>query len=207
MFMPLIASDIHFARNSSPLLSGVSLQVENGQMLQITGANGCGKTSLLRILCGLVAPDRGEVLWNNSSIFRFASDYRGQIAYVGHKDGIKGDLTPRENLEFAVSIAGRPAADVQPALRRWDLENLDRACRLLSAGQRRRTALARLELMQAPLWILDEPLTALDDSGKDLLGESIAQHTAGGGCAVMATHQQPGWQLAATTLSLTGQPS
>ena len=205
--MSLIASDIHFSRNSAPVLDGVSLQVESGQMLLVTGANGCGKTSLLRILCGLIAPDRGDVRWKDSSILGIASDYRGQISYVGHKDAVKGDLTPRENLEFASAIAGRPA-EVQPALRRWGLLDLDRPCRLLSAGQRRRLALARLELMPAPLWILDEPLTALDRDGRDLLGDSIDRHTAAGGCAVVATHQQPDWQLAATaTLSLSAQPS
>ncbi|MCY4325391.1 MAG: cytochrome c biogenesis heme-transporting ATPase CcmA [Betaproteobacteria bacterium] len=200
--MPLIASDIHFARNLAPVLRGVSLQVESGQLLQVTGANGCGKTSLLKILCGLITPDRGEVRWNDSSIWRLASGYRAQIAYVGHKDGIAGDLTPLENLEFAAAIAGEPAADVQPALRKWGLDRQDRPCRLLSAGQRRRLALARLELLPAKLWILDEPLTVLDEAGKQLLGESIEQHTTDGGCAIMATHQQPGWQMASFSLAL-----
>ena len=204
--MSLAASEIHFSRNGTPVLTGVSLQVEAGQMLQVAGANGCGKTSLLRILSGLIAPDRGEVRWNDRSIYRIASDYRGRIAYVGHKDAVKGDLSPRENLAFAAAIAGREA-DPEPALHRWGMAELSRPCRLLSAGQRRRLALARLELMQAQLWILDEPLTALDESAKSLLGESIKQHTAAGGCVVMATHQQPNWQLAAATLSLAGAQS
>ncbi len=170
-------------------------------MLQIAGANGSGKTSLIKILCGLVAPDRGRVLWRQADIRIQAHAYRSSLIYVGHKDGIKGGLSTRENLCFAAALANSPA-DPDPSLKRWGLADARGPCRLLSAGQRQRLALARLSLVRACLWILDEPLTALDAAGKALLGEAVGEHLGSGGTVVMSSHQRPDWPVAMSDLRL-----
>ena len=192
----LEARQLHFARNTRALFANLSFSVQAGEMLQITGANGTGKTSLIKILCGLIQPDGGTVLWGQHNISDFAEDYRSDLAFIGHKDGIKGDLTPQENLAFSAAMADTnvtPAA----ALAHWGLADVHTPCRLLSAGQRRRTALARLALGRARLWLLDEPLTALDEDGWHLLGNMARTHLETGGVIVMSTHRSPDWDLPA----------
>ncbi len=192
------------------LWKGLGFKVCAGEMLQIIGANGAGKTSLIRILCGLVRPDRGQVLWLRRNIYQHAEEYHSEIAYVGHKDGIKDDLTPVENLVFAAAIRNRGhaafgdngAVTAEDALQQWGMAGIIAPCRVLSAGQRRRTALARLLLFGACLWFLDEPLTALDNAGKQTLGDIIADHLRIGGAVVMSSHQEIDWPLSSRILSL-----
>ena len=179
-------------------------------MLLVTGANGAGKTSLLKVLCGLVRPDEGRVLWQQSNIHQHAENYRQAIAYVGHKNGIKGDLTPSENLTFAVAIGhgsnivtvGKTNGVAEEALHQWGLAGVELPCRLLSAGQCRRIALARLLLVNAPLWFLDEPMTSLDSAGQQTLRNAIVTRLNAGGAVVMATHQVTDWLVPSQVLPL-----
>ena len=169
-------------------------------MLQITGGNGAGKTTLIRVLCGLSPPDDGEILWRRQSIYTAADDYRADLLYVGHRDGVKNELTPLENLSFAAALHDSPSLlTPEAALQKVGLDDIDKPCGKLSAGQKRRTALARLLLNRATIWFLDEPLTALDDEGRRILGDIVEVHLSNGGAAVIATHQQlPEWSSAQT---------
>ncbi len=164
-------------RGERVVLSGVSLAVPPGGALLLLGPNGSGKTTLLRVLAGLKRPDAGAVTWPESE---------APVAYLGHADAIKPGLTALENLRFAA--AGQPVA---PALAAMGLERLgELPARMLSAGQRRRLALARLALSRAPLWLLDEPTLGLDTASLGLLGAMLASHRATGGGVVAATHQE-----------------
>ncbi len=192
------------------LWNNLSLKASAGQLLQITGSNGSGKTTLIKVLCGLMRPDRGWVRWQQRDIYKNADDYRQAIAYVGHEDGIKVDLTPEENLAFAVAIHGESGADISTGqnssyadvLGRWQLSGISVPCRMLSAGQRRRSALARLMMTDAHLWFLDEPLTTLDRIGCRTLDEIIGTHLESGGAVIMSTHQKLDWSLPSQVLSL-----
>jgi heme exporter protein A len=156
--------------------------------------NGSGKTSLLRMLCGLLSPNRGEVLWKGEPISRLREDYSRELVYIGHAAAVKDDLTAAENVAVACSIAGTPASQdaVAAALARLQMVEAQ-PVRRLSQGQRRRAALARLALSAArPLWLLDEPFTALDAGGIAVVKELVEAHRAAGGAVVFTTHQDPG---------------
>jgi len=149
----------------------------------------------LRALALLVRPDAGAILWQGANVQDDPESWRGRLAWLGHLDGLKGDLTARENLLGAERLRGRPAADdrLDLALIAFDLHALvHRPVRTLSAGQRRRTALARVMLTQAPLWLLDEPLTALDATAQQAFRTVLQQHLAHGGLAIAATHADLG---------------
>lgn len=174
------------------LFEGLSFGLGDGQALRVKGGNGAGKTSLLRQLVGLAPADAGEVHWDGRPIARQREAYGAALAYLGHAPGLKDELTPLENLAADAALAGgadTPAQHVQ-ALADWGLAAAARLpLRVLSAGQRRRVALARLSLSGAALWILDEPFTALDDAGCAQLGQLIERHLARGGLAVLTSHQ------------------
>src|SRR5579872_3656574 len=196
----LSAENLHLWRGDTHVLRGISFAVQAGECLQVTGANGAGKTTLLRAICGLTPLEQGEVRWCGEAIGADLGAYHGVLAYLGHDNGLKADLTTQENLRFSAGLRRRltPAA-IAAALVVVELTP-QRALplRQLSAGQRRRLALARLMLMQAPLWILDEPGSNLDAAGHSLLLELLRAHLAAGGTAVVATHQELG--LAASQL-------
>ena len=171
--MTLSATAIAAFRGERLVLRDVSLAVPAGGALVLTGPNGSGKSTLLRILAGLRRPDAGSIAWP------------GPVAYLGHLDAIKPGLTAAENLALAASRGG----SVEYALAAMDLALLaDTPARLLSAGQKRRLALARLLLAAAPVWLLDEPTLGLDSASVDRLGVVMATHRAGGGLIVAATH-------------------
>jgi heme exporter protein A len=186
--------DLECQRGDRQLFAGLALRVEPGACLYVAGENGSGKTSLLRILCGLMAPTAGTVKWNGEDIRRSRETYWEQLAYVGHLNGVKDDLTAAENVQVSAAIAGWPAdaATVRDALRAFGLAGFeDRPARTLSQGQRRRIALARLRCASATrLWILDEPFTALDIRGVGALSELIGAHLAQRGSVVLTTHQE-----------------
>jgi len=180
-------------RGDRRLFSGLDLVLGPGTLLHVRGRNGSGKTTLLRTLCGLFTPDAGEVRWRGESIRTLAEDYRRELLYCGHLNGIKSDLTGLENLAIAARLDGDPVGSdaVWQALARIGLRGFeDLPTRMLSQGQKRRVALARLILSRARLWVLDEPFTALDVEAVALLQGLIAEHLAGGGLVVMTTHQE-----------------
>jgi len=163
-------------------------------LLRIAGANGSGKTSLLRIACGLLEPSGGEVLWAGENIRRLQEEFWRQLVYIGHAHAIKDDLSAVENLEVACILAGIDVRREQlgEALRRLGLAGFERLPgRVLSQGQRRRVALSRLALAEsAPLWILDEPFTALDAAALDCVRTLMAEQVSRGGSVLYTTHYE-----------------
>jgi heme exporter protein A len=193
----LEAADLECERGGRTLFRSLSLRLRPGESLRIAGANGSGKTSLLRILCGLTAPAAGEVRWRGSPIGELREDYARQLVYLGHAPAVKGDLTAAENLSITSTLAGlhTPKGEILAALERFGLDAHALPVRKLSQGQRRRAALARLCVSAAhPLWLLDEPFSALDVDGIELLRTLVLQHLERAGAVVFTTHQDPGIQ-------------
>ncbi len=164
-----------------------------GQALHVAGANGVGKSTLLRVLAGLLQPEQGRVLWQGRPIHKDFDRYAASFGYLGHSDALKADLSARENLAYGVGLRRTVAPpEIDDALARVGLSVCrDLPARVLSAGQRRRLALTRILLTAAALWILDEPFTNLDQAGILLLSGLIAGHLSGGGSVIMAAHQSP----------------
>lgn len=188
----LEAQNLGCIRGDRLLFRHLNFTVPPGAVLELRGANGSGKTSLLRILCGLANAAEGEVRWNGTDIRRVREEYLATIAYVGHQNGIKDELTTLENLLIAGRIGGHEVKPEQgrSALDRVGLSKQDNLpTRFLSAGQRRRLALARLLAARATVWVLDEILASLDDAGMNLARELISAHGKRGGLAIVATHQ------------------
>ena len=181
-------------RGERLLFTGLSAAVGPGEALRVTGPNGCGKTTALRIVCGLLPSEAGAVRWRGRIVSEPSSDpgWRREIAFVGHREALKDALTPLENLRFARALTGGARSPVRPeeALERVGLDReRDTLTGDLSAGQRRRAALARLLLRDAALWVLDEPAAALDRDGAALVEAMCAAHAAGGGAIVFTSHQ------------------
>ncbi|HEX4367376.1 MAG TPA: heme ABC exporter ATP-binding protein CcmA, partial [Rhodopila sp.] len=173
-------------RGERLLLRDLSFTVASGGALVLAGPNGSGKSTLLRLLAGLVRPAAGRVSWDGIDALVDPARHGRRVAYVGHQDAVKPGLTVTENLRFAAAVSGRPIAGALSAL---GLEALaDLPARMLSAGQKRRLALSRLALSDAPLWLLDEPTLGLDTGSIERFGRLLAAHRAGGGIVVAATH-------------------
>jgi heme exporter protein A len=188
----LSVHDLACARGERTLFTDMSFNLNAGQLLLVRGGNGRGKTSLLRLLCGLAEPLAGEVRWRGRPIAKSRDVYHREMTYVGHVNGVKDDLTPLENLRMAAAIADRPLdeAHALETLKTLGLERcLDLPARVLSFGQRRRVALSGLVIAGALLWILDEPLTGLDVHGVALVEKLLREQVARGGMVVMTTHQ------------------
>lgn len=186
----LQANELSCIRDDWTLFENLSFTLCDGQALLLEGRNGSGKTSLLRLLCGIRQPDAGDICWQGEDIFSLGSDYHVHVTYVGHKDGVKRDLTARENLTLARGM-GVPneAIDIDAALDQVELSGLeDTPARNLSAGQQRRLALARLLVTRSALWILDEPFTSLDSHGITLVERLFAEHLAEGGMLAVTSH-------------------
>jgi heme exporter protein A len=185
--------DLECRRGDRRLFSDLNFSLAPGTLLHVRGRNGSGKTTLLRALCGLLARESGEIRWRGADIARLGEDYRRDLLYFGHLNGIKSDLNGIENLRVATTLDGDPVVedDLWDALAHMGLAGFeDLPTKVLSQGQKKRVALARLFLSGAPLWILDEPFSALDQDAVDLLGGLIAEHVAAGGLAVLTTHQE-----------------
>lgn len=176
-------------RAGRQLFAGLDITLGSGQLLQIEGVNGAGKTSLLRILCGLSEPHAGSVCWHGTDIRECRPDYYRALLYLGHQPALKADLTALENLYFYQTLGGQ-TGDPELALEAVGLAGFEeQPVRRLSAGQRRRVALARLWLSHAPLWILDEPFTAIDRQGVGRLEQHLRQHVSNDGTVILTSHQ------------------
>jgi heme exporter protein A len=173
------------------VLRGVSLDIAPGEVVHVAGPNGTGKTTLLRVLAGLLPAEEGTVGWRGQSIRRVRDEYDAELAYLGHENALKGDLTAFENLHYSVGIRRvLPAPEVEATLDRLGiLRCRDLPARVLSAGQRRRLAMSRILLLGAVLWVLDEPFTNLDVAGVRLFSALIGEHVRTGGSVVLAAHQ------------------
>jgi len=187
----LEAHDISARRGFTRLFSGLSFKVQSGEALVITGANGTGKTTLLRMLAGLSTPSSGTLSWNGRAVGPFDGALREAVAFAGHAPALKDELTAEENLVTLVALSEgvtdrdrvRAALDDVALTRQRHLP-----ARVLSQGQRRRIGLARLTLVKRVLWLLDEPVTALDAAGTSLLARLVGDHVSRGGIAIAATH-------------------
>ncbi len=193
----LEVTQLECVRGFRPLFAGLDFALHGGELLHVAGANGSGKTSLLRILCGLLEPTGGTVRWQGAEIGGLAEDYHRQLLYIGHSNGVKEDLTPAENLAIACALAGIPSGEtaIAAALHAFGLAGYERSpVKTLSQGQRRRVALARLAFGQTlPLWVLDEPFNALDARSVADVEGLIAAHLARGAMVALTTHQELPW--------------
>ena len=184
--------ELHLWRGERHLLRGVSFTLNPGELLQVVGPNGVGKTSLLRCAAGLLPFESGAISWRAQQLSACRDLFHQQLAYLAHVNALKADLTARENLRFGVGI--RRSVDVTSILdvleRLQIAQCADLPVRSLSAGQKRRVAIARIFLTGAPLWILDEPITNLDAAGIELFEHSMATHLDSGGMILTAAHQR-----------------
>ncbi len=188
----LEVNDLACERGDHRLFTGLSFTLSAGELMQVQGANGSGKTTLLRTLCGFVQPARGTVHWCGQDIGEWDDNFHAQMCYLGHLNAIKDELSALENLQMSAGLAGYTVSEQQAGavLRRMGLQRREHLpVRVLSQGQRRRVALARLLIGDAHLWILDEPLTALDVGAVGLMQELIGEHLSNGGMAIFTTHQ------------------
>lgn len=182
----LQAAGLAAFRGERLVLRDVDFAVAAGGALVLTGPNGSGKSTLLRLLAGLLRPAVGQLSWGGEDVLADVSAHAGRVAYVGHLDAVKPGLTAAENLRFAARLAGGRVTDALAVLGLGELAELP--ARMLSAGQKRRLALARLALTRAPLWLLDEPTLGLDAVSVERFGALVEGHRARGGVVVAATH-------------------
>lgn len=191
MSKPLLAvTDLFCEREERILFDGLAFSLKQGEVMQIEGRNGSGKTTLLRILSGLSAQYEGSIEWRGESVDNVRDEFLADLLYFGHQPGVKGMLTPQENLRWYCAL--------HPALQRSKIDEAlgivgltgyeDVPCHSLSAGQNRRVSLARLYMNQAPLWILDEPFTAIDKKGVAAMEQLLLEHAQRGGSVILTTH-------------------
>jgi heme exporter protein A len=192
MSLGLELRDLGCVRGRRRLFSGLNLALAPGELLHVAGANGAGKTSLLRMLCGLLAPADGQVLWQGQPLARVREAFHRELVYLGHAAALKDDLSALENLHTACRLAGHalPADALRAALADAGLRGRESVpARTLSQGQRRRAVLARLALRPGALWVLDEPFNALDTAAAAWLSGLIEAQLARGGMVVLTSHQ------------------
>jgi heme exporter protein A len=187
----LEVSGLECIRQDIILFQDVNFKLHSGDLLQIDGLNGSGKSSLLRILAGLMQQNIGEIIWQGKEISSCRYDYQQEICYIGHLNGVKDALTALENLKVMVSLAGSkselPLSNAMDQVELAGMESIPLS--RMSAGQKRRVALARLLVTKAAIWLLDEPFTSLDASGKLVIERVIVEHCARGGIIIFSTHQ------------------
>ena len=188
----LEAQDLHLWRGEQHVLRGASLSVDAGTCLCLVGANGAGKSSLLRVLAGLLPPESGSIRWRGTDVLRDREGLHAELAWLGHGNALKAELSADDNLRYSAGL--RRALDdaaIRSTLARVGLAQLDaRPVRQMSAGQQRRIALARVLLLGCPLWLLDEPTSNLDRAGQELFDAMLGEHLAAGGLAIVATHHE-----------------
>lgn len=189
----LSAHELTCIREDRVLFDELSFEIKAGNIVQIEGPNGAGKTSLLRILAGLSRPYAGKVKYRQQNIAHCRDEYNQDLLFLGHLPGVKSELTAEENLNFNLSINGYDNADCKAILAKVNLSGFEDALAgHLSAGQHRRTALARLWHTNSLIWIVDEPFTAIDKKGVEELEQLFIRHADNGGCVILTTHQDMG---------------
>lgn len=189
----LAVSNLGCVRGNRRLFSNLNFSLTPGSFLQITGPNGSGKTSLLRIVCGLAKPEEGTVHWNGESIHALAEEFSTELTYIGHRNGVKEELTSVENLRVSNGLKGKELTRNQAyaTLAKMGLSGREELpIRFLSQGQQRRSALARLLVEGTKLWVLDEVLTSLDKAATQVMHKLIESHLGEGGMAIVATHNE-----------------
>ncbi len=188
----LTGNELCCVRGDNTLFESLDFEISAGDICQIHGSNGAGKTSLQRIICGLSIPERGRIMWNGIDIKEQREHFSACLSYIGHHNGIKGELNPVENLTTSRALqTSRTDIDNESALAQAGLFGYeDIPCRYLSAGQKRRVAIARLLLSASQIWILDEPVTALDVDGVAYFQEMLENHAMAGGIVVITSHQR-----------------
>lgn len=186
--MTLIADNLRCIRQDRVIFKGLDFTLEAGQGLWIKGKNGAGKSSLLRMIAGLLKPSKGTIIWKKADTREEPESFRQEFRYIAHQDALKPVLTVKENIQFWSEFHGGNRVD--EAIERFELGHIqDTPAQILSAGQKKRTNLARLVASPAPLWILDEPLSSLDVHYIDLFIELLKEHLENDGMALLATHQ------------------
>ncbi len=187
--MSLKSRELSCVRGHRTLFDQLDFHLETRQVLLVEGSNGSGKTSLLKMLTGLRLPDAGEIFWNDQTIGSLGAEYRENMTWLGHSNGIKEDLTAAENLRVSIALNRTNGRKLNEALEMVNLRQHKNALpRQFSAGMKRRLALARLLLIKCPLWILDEPQAALDKTGIAMFESFLHEHVRNGGMAVMTSH-------------------
>lgn len=185
--------ELECVRGDHRLFTGINFTLNPGELLHLKGVNGSGKTTLLRALCGLLEPVAGEILWKNEPIAKNRDEYFAHMTYLGHLSGIKGDLTTYENIRLHCDLSGIKVKNevIDAALVTLGLASrAELSTRVLSQGQKKRVALARLLVLQRQLWVLDEPFVALDVDAVDLLQAIIGEHIRNQGMVILTTHQE-----------------
>ena len=189
----LTVNDLACIRGDRRLFSGVAFTLEPGRWIYLTGENGVGKTSMLRMLVGLAPIEAGEIRWQGTAIAKLGDEYKRAVTYLGHHNAIKEELTARENLRVGAALSGIALDEAQAdaLLARLGLAGREElSVRFFSQGQKRRVALARLLWSKSPLWVLDEPFVALDTAAIAWLADTLAAHLAAGGMAILTSHQE-----------------
>lgn len=186
----LSGDNLTLIRGERCLFQELSFALESGGLLILEGRNGCGKTSLIRAIAGMLSLEEGTVYWDDKPVEKQRQEFHGALVWLAHRTGLKGDLTLVENLGFERSLRAHSSRDHEEVYERLGIARLKKLIlRSLSAGQQRRVALARMLLADVPLWFMDEPFTNLDREGRQLVMELVEEHCSAGGMCVMAAHQ------------------
>jgi heme exporter protein A len=186
----LAGRNLTLIRGENCLFKNLEFSVTSGELLLLEGQNGCGKTSLMRAIAGMLTLETGDIYWNDIAVGRQRQEFHGSLVWLAHRTGLKGDLTLVENLRFEASLRQQGNTDPKTIFERLRIDRLQRLpLRALSAGQQRRVALARMLMADVPLWLMDEPFTNLDREGRRLVMDLTSEHLARGGLCVMAAHQ------------------
>lgn len=190
MIAQFSANSLTLFRGERCLFRDVSFALESGELLILEGANGSGKTSLMKAIVGMLELEEGVLEWNGKPVGAQRQEFHGSLVWLAHRVGLKADLTLVENLKFEAALRPQASDDMEPVLERLGISRLKPLpLRSLSAGQQRRVALARILLSDVPLWLMDEPFTNLDREGRALVLKLVKEHLGAGGMCVMAAHQ------------------